>query len=147
MSAGSSAFMAPSMAAWRCFGARAASIAALFFFTEVPNQWNVMGGAILRFGYVSLAVLGALKARCVVSPLFSAFGPEPIATRCEMGDARVLVTTPELYQRKVKGLRARGGFEVDVAWQDGKLSRAAIRSKPTPSAGCFRSRSAGWRVV
>jgi acetyl-CoA synthetase len=53
------------------------------------------------------AVLGALKARCAVSPLFSAFGPEPIATRCEMGDARVLVTTPELYKRKVQGLRAR----------------------------------------
>ena len=42
-----------------------------------------------------------------MTPLFSAFGPEPIATRCEMGDARVLVTTPELYQRKVRGLRER----------------------------------------
>ena len=28
-----------------------------------------------------VAVLGALKAKCVASPLFSAFGPEPIATR------------------------------------------------------------------
>jgi hypothetical protein len=47
------------LAAWRAFGARAALVAATFFFTEVPNQWNVMGGGILRFGYVSLAVLGA----------------------------------------------------------------------------------------
>ena len=54
-----------------------------------------------------VAVLGALKARCVVTPLFSAFGPEPIATRAEMGDARVLVTTPELYKRKIQGLRER----------------------------------------
>ena len=54
-----------------------------------------------------VAVLGALKAGCVVTPLFSAFGPEPIATRCEMGDARLLVTTPELYQRKIAGLRER----------------------------------------
>jgi acetyl-CoA synthetase len=60
-----------------------------------------------RLPELYLAVLGTLKARCVVSPLFSAFGPEPIATRCEMGDARVLVTTPELYQRKVQGLRER----------------------------------------
>jgi acetyl-CoA synthetase len=37
-----------------------------------------------------VAALGALKNATVVSPLFSAFGPEPIATRCEMGDARVL---------------------------------------------------------
>jgi hypothetical protein len=45
-------------AAIRCFGLRAGLVAATFFFTEVPNQWNVMGGSILRFGYVSLAILG-----------------------------------------------------------------------------------------
>jgi len=60
-----------------------------------------------RLPQLYVALLGALKARCVVTPLFSAFGPEPIATRAEMGDARVLVTTPELYQRKVQGLRER----------------------------------------
>ncbi len=60
-----------------------------------------------RLPELYIAVLGALKAGCVVTPLFSAFGPEPIATRCEMGDARLLVTTPELYQRKVAGLRER----------------------------------------
>ena len=54
-----------------------------------------------------IAVLGALRAGCVVCPLFSAFGPEPIATRMELGDARVLVTTAALYRRKVAALRAR----------------------------------------
>ncbi|WP_210210539.1 AMP-binding protein [Methylocystis hirsuta] len=54
-----------------------------------------------------VAVLGALKMKCVVTPLFSAFGPEPIATRMEIGDARVLVTTETLYPRKVEALRGR----------------------------------------
>lgn len=52
-----------------------------------------------------VAVLGALKARCVVSPLFSAFGPEPIRQRLRLGEGSVLVTTPELYCRKVRLIR------------------------------------------
>jgi acetyl-CoA synthetase len=54
-----------------------------------------------------ISVLGALKAKCVATPLFSAFGPEPIATRLDIGDGEVLVTTEALYRRKVEGLRAR----------------------------------------
>jgi len=39
-----------------------------------------------------------------VSPLFSAFGPEPIKTRLAIGEGRVLVTTEALYRRKVAGI-------------------------------------------
>ncbi|MFJ8817536.1 acetate--CoA ligase [Amycolatopsis thermoflava] len=52
-----------------------------------------------------VAVLGALKAGCVVSPLFSAFGPEPVRQRLALGSGSVLVTTPELYRRKIRGIR------------------------------------------
>ena len=60
-----------------------------------------------RIPELYIAVLGALKAKCVVSPLFSAFGPEPIATRLAIGEGRVLVTTEPLYRRKVAALRSR----------------------------------------
>jgi len=48
------------------------------------------------------AVLGALKCGAVVSPLFSAFGPEPLKTRVNLGRGKVLVTTGSLFERKVK---------------------------------------------
>ena len=51
------------------------------------------------------AALGSLKRGCVFSPLFSAFGPEPARQRLELGDARVLVTTASLYERKIAPIR------------------------------------------
>lgn len=51
------------------------------------------------------AMLGTLKRGAVFSPLFSAFGPEPIRERMVRGDATVLVTTPALYRRKVQSIR------------------------------------------
>ncbi|MBS0519219.1 MAG: acetate--CoA ligase [Proteobacteria bacterium] len=50
------------------------------------------------------AVLGTLKRGAVFCPLFSAFGPEPIRARMEIGRGAVLVTTRALFQRKVKGI-------------------------------------------
>ncbi len=60
-----------------------------------------------RIPELYVAVLGGLRAGMVVSPLFSAFGPEPLATRLALGAADVLVTTDELYRRKGVGLRER----------------------------------------
>jgi acetyl-CoA synthetase len=48
-----------------------------------------------------VAALGTLRHGAVFCPLFSAFGPEPIEQRLRLADARVLVTTPALYERKV----------------------------------------------
>lgn len=51
------------------------------------------------------AALGTLKAGMVFTPLFAAFGPEPIRTRMEIGEANVLVTTKSLYKRKIASWR------------------------------------------
>jgi acetyl-CoA synthetase len=58
-----------------------------------------------RIPELYVAVLGALKNGSVVSPLFSAFGPEPIATRIRIGECRVLVTTAGIFARKLVALR------------------------------------------
>ena len=81
-------------------------------FAQVLRGLGVAKGARLfvlagRIPELYVAVLGALKLGVVVTPLFSAFGPEPIATRIRLGQAAVLVTTDALYTRKVRGLRAQ----------------------------------------
>jgi len=53
-----------------------------------------------------IAALGTLKNGSVFSPLFSAFGPEPIKARMTIGDARVLITTEAFYRRKIEPWRS-----------------------------------------
>ncbi|MBM7504021.1 acetate--CoA ligase [Agromyces aurantiacus] len=51
------------------------------------------------------AVLGTLKHGAVFCPLFSAFGPEPVRQRLQIGSGRVLVTTRAFHRRKVAPIR------------------------------------------
>ncbi|MFI4999706.1 MAG: acetate--CoA ligase [Reyranellales bacterium] len=60
-----------------------------------------LSGRVLGF---YAAALGTLKCGAVFCPLFSAFGPEPIRSRLDIGRGVALVTTRALFQRKVGGL-------------------------------------------
>jgi len=81
-------------------------------FANVLQQLGVGAGQPVfvlagRIPELYVSILGALKNRCVASPLFSAFGPEPIHTRLSMGEGVVLVTTESLYRKKLIGLKER----------------------------------------
>lgn len=52
-----------------------------------------------------ISALGTLRLGAVFCPMFSAFGPEPVKARMEIGGARVLVTSAALYKRKVAAWR------------------------------------------
>ncbi len=71
------------------------------------NKGNRVFTIMGRCPELYIAMLGALRNGCIVSPLFSAFGPEPIATRIDIGQADVLVTTRTIYQRKIAKIRDR----------------------------------------
>ncbi|HEX5380436.1 MAG TPA: acetate--CoA ligase [Phenylobacterium sp.] len=62
-------------------------------------------GLLGRTPELYFAALGTLKAGAVFCPMFSAFGPEPVRARMEIGEACVLVTSEALYRRKVESWR------------------------------------------
>ncbi|MCK8462450.1 acetate--CoA ligase [Aliiroseovarius sp. S1339] len=70
------------------------------------NRGDKVYSLLGRVPELYVAALGTLKAGCVFCPLFSAFGPEPIQSRMEIGGANAIVTSTRLYRRKLKKLRA-----------------------------------------
>jgi len=54
-----------------------------------------------RVPYLYITAMGIFKNRCVMSPLFAQFGPEPVAQRMVSGNAKGLITTKHLYEKKI----------------------------------------------
>lgn len=75
-----------------------------------------------------IAAMGTLKAGCTFTPLFSAFGPEPIRSRMEIGEANLILTTRSLYRKKLK-----------TWWRDLPHLKAVllIDGNPDNEPGCY----------
>ena len=71
------------------------------------GKGEVVATVMGRLPALYVAALGTLKNASVYTPLFSAFGPDPIVARLTKARARTLVTTASIYQRKVQPVRAQ----------------------------------------
>jgi acetyl-CoA synthetase len=88
-------------AALRAQSNRFASLLAQLGIAKGDRVFSLLG----RVPELYFAALGTLKNGSVFSPLFSAFGPEPIRARMTIGKAKVLITTEAFYRRKVEPWR------------------------------------------
>jgi acetyl-CoA synthetase len=69
--------------------------------TKGDRVFSLLG----RVPELYIAALGTLKNASVFSPLFSAFGPEPIKARMTIGSATALITSEAFYRRKIEPWR------------------------------------------
>jgi acetyl-CoA synthetase len=81
-------------------------------FGNALRALGVMPGDVVfalcpRIPELFATAFGTLAVGAVFSPLFAAFGPDPISTRIDAAAGSVLVTTSSLYTRKVAPIRER----------------------------------------
>jgi acetyl-CoA synthetase len=91
-----------SYGALAAYAARFANVLTAHGLTRGDRVYALLG----RVPELYAAALGTLKAGMAFTPLFAAFGPEPIRARMEIGEAVALVTTAAAYRRKIAAWRA-----------------------------------------
>jgi alpha-L-fucosidase 2 len=105
-----------------------------------PYAWKVSIWARLHDGNRAYKILNAHLKKCFSKNLTHincldgnsgyAAGICEMLMQSHMGEIHLLPALPDTWANgQVKGIRARGAFEVDMDWTDGKLSQTVIRSE------------------
>jgi alpha-L-fucosidase 2 len=88
-----------------------------------PNMFDAHPPFQIDGNFGGAASIAEMLMQSRLGTVSTATNPRP-ATEIEL-----LPALPSAWPTgSVKGLRARGGFEVDVTWQDAKLGQASVRS-------------------
>lgn len=111
--------------------------------TGWSKAWKINMWARLHDGNRAYKLLREMLVGNVYDNLFDTHPPFQIDGNfgytsgvCEMlmqshiGQIHLLPSLPDTWPTgHIRGMRARGGFEVDIAWADGQLAKATIRSE------------------
>jgi alpha-L-fucosidase 2 len=104
-----------------------------------PNLWGYHPPFQIdcNFGYA--AGVGEMLVQSHMGRL-SVISDQSAGPRTQLPEPYILHLLPALPKAwpsgSVKGLRARGGYEVDMTWKDGKLIRAMLRNVSGPDGEC-----------